>query len=589
VQKSVVFLLGCAAILCAAPPPPSFLLPDGVIPKKHTVELTVDPSLDSFSGWARIEVELSKSTSVLWVNAKNLTPEESSVSWKGRTLSARASTAGDEFIGLEVDAPVGPGVASISIRYRGKLEETAVAGPYRNKVGNDWYAFTTFTPIDARRAFPCFDEPRFKTPWELSIRIKSTDKAFSNAAQVSEKDEPNGMKLVHFAPTVPLAAEVVAFCVGPFDVYEGAAAGHGTPIRIISARGQREQSKLAAQATVDVLPRLEAYTGIPYPYGKLDHVAVPEFKFGAVENPGLITYKASALLQSPVDNETEKSRRIRSLQAHEVGHQWFGDMVTQATWDDVWLSEGFATWFSAKVMDQEQPPARKLLASVAARERIMATDAGPKTRPVRLEMNSRKDTDGVYSQIVYQKGAAILVMLDGWLGEDRVRDGLRRYLTAHKFGNASTADLEASLNGSKPVLDSFLNQTGIPSIRARCEDARLVVEQTNASRNWNVPVCWRGEGVASSCTVLSGRGEMTVKSCPAWIYMNSGGSGYYRTEWSAEQLAALDLTKLSAPERLTLIYDLRAGKNITCPLLKTLATDVEPEIAKTATDVIAGK
>jgi alanyl aminopeptidase len=588
VRKIVLFLLGCG-ILCAAPAPPSFLLPDGVTPKKHTVELTVDPSLDSFTGWARIEVELSKSTTVLWVNGKNLAPEESSVSWKGRTLSARASAAGEEFIGLELDSPVGPGAATISIRYRGKLDETAIVGPYRNKVGSDWYAFTTFTPIDARRAFPCFDEPRFKTPWELSIRIKATDKAFSNAAQVSETDEPNGMKLVRFAPTVPLAAEVVAFCVGPFDVYEGARAGHGTPIRVISAKGQREQSKLAAQATVDVLPRLEAYTGIPYPYGKLDHVAVPEFKFGAVENPGLITYKASALLQSPVDNETEKSRRIRSLQAHEVGHQWFGDMVTQTTWDDVWLSEGFATWFSAKVMDQEQPPARKLLASVAARERIMATDAGPKTRPVRLEMNSRKDTDGVYSQIVYQKGAAILVMIDGWLGEDRVRDGLRQYLKAHQFGNASTADLEASLAGSKPVLDSFLNQTGIPSIRAKCGDAHLVVEQTNAARNWNVPVCWRGDGVASSCTVLSGRGEMTVKSCPAWIYMNSGGSGYYRTEWSAEQLAALDLTKLSAPERLTLIYDLRAGKNTTSPLLKTLATDVEPEIAKAATDAMAGK
>ncbi len=217
----------------------------------------------------------------------------------------------------------------------------------------------------------------------------------------------------------------------------------------------------------------------------------------------MITYKASALLLSPIDNPTEKSRRIRSLQAHEVGHQWFGDMVTQATWDDVWLSEGFATWFSAKVMDQEQPPSRKLLASVAARERIMATDAGPKTRPVRLEMHSRKDTDGVYSQIVYQKGAALLVMLDGWLGEDRVRDGLREYLKAHQFGNATTADLESSLSGSKPVLDSFLNQTGIPSIRAKCNDAHLIIEQTNTTHNWTIPVCWRGDGIAKSCTFLA--------------------------------------------------------------------------------------
>jgi aminopeptidase N len=271
-----------------------------------------------------------------------------------------------------------------------------------------------------------------------------------------------------------------------------------------------------------------------------------------------------------------------------MGHQWFGDMVTQATWDDVWLSEGFATWFSAKVMDQEQPPSRRLLASVAARERIMATDAGPKTRPVRLEMHSRKDTDGVYSQIVYQKGAAILVMLDGWLGEDRVRAGLREYLKAHQFGNASTADLESSLAGSKPVLDSFLNQTGIPSIRARCNDAHLVIEQTNAAHHWSVPVCWRAEGIRATCTVLdSDRAEMPVTSCPAWIYLNAGGSGYYRTEWSLD--TNLDVGKLTAAERLTLVYDLRASKQITSPLLKTLSTDSEPEISKAATDVMAGK
>lgn len=577
--RALLFIF--AALL---PAQPSFELPDGVTPKKHIIELTVDPSQDSFTGWSCIEVQLSKQTTTFWVNAKDLTPQQSSVTWQGRDIQARAATFGGEFISLELPSPIGPGPATISIRYTAKLPETSVAGPYRNKVAGDWYAFTTFTPIDARRAFPCFDEPRFKTPWEFSIHIKRTDKAFSNAAQLSETDEPNGMKLVKFLQTQPLAAEVVAFCVGPFDVYEGAPAGHGTPIRIISARGQRDQSKLAAQATVDVLPRLEAYTGIPYPYGKLDHVAVPEFKFGAVENPGLITYKSTSLLLSPVDNETEKARRIRALQAHEVGHQWFGDLVTQATWDDVWLSEGFATWFSAKVMDQEQPPSHKLLTSIAARERIMATDVGPKTRPVRLEMHSRKDTDGVYSQFVYQKGAAILVMLDGWLGEDHVRDGLHKYLEAHKFGNASTADLESALPGSKPVLDTFLNRTGIPSVSVKCNDSHLSID---ASPNWNVPVCWRGEGVSSTCTVVATHAEVPLKSCPAWIYPNAGGTGYYRTEWSTDP--NLDLAKLTAAERLTLVYDLRAAKNTTSPVLKLLTTDAESEIAKAATDAMAGK
>jgi cytosol alanyl aminopeptidase len=247
----------------------------GAIPKKHIVELTIDPARDTFAGHAQIEVELTRATNVLEVHAKGLKVLSSSVSWQERDIISQPSIF-DETIDLNLPSTVGPGRATISIHYQGKLDETAIVGPYRNKVAGDWYAFTTFTPIDARRAFPCFDEPRFKTPWEISIHIKRTDKAFSNASQVSETNEPNGMKLVRFAPTQPLAAEVVAFCVGPFDVYEGAPAGHGTPIRVISAKGQRDQSKLAAQATVDVLPRLEAYTGIPYPYGKLDHVAVPD-------------------------------------------------------------------------------------------------------------------------------------------------------------------------------------------------------------------------------------------------------------------------------------------------------------------------
>jgi alanyl aminopeptidase len=171
-----------------------------------------------------------------------------------------------------------------------------------------------------------------------------------------------------------------------------------------------------------------------------------------------------------------------------------------------------------------------------------------------------------------------------------VRDGLRDYLSAYKFGNATTADLEASLKGTKPVLDTFLNQTGIPSIRLKCTDSRLVIEQTNATHNWNVPICWRPAGMPPVCTVLtSPHFETPLKSCPAWIYPNSRGTGYFRTEWSEEQLAALDLTLLSAAERLTLVYDLRASKNITSPLLTTLAKDPEPQVSKAAADVIAGK
>jgi alanyl aminopeptidase len=584
-----LILVSLSVCCCAAQP--AFVLPDDVVPRKYTIDLVIDPSKTTFSGVARIEVELRRETDEIWLNGKDLLA--GSVDVDG--VAGRAEPVGGEFFDLRLDAPVGPGRFVIRMRYEGKLDEKSVVGPYRKKVGDDWYAFTTFTPIDARRAFPCFDEPRFKTPWEITIHTRRDLKAFANGREKSITDESNGMKAIEFAETMALPTEVVAFAVGPFDVFEGAPAGHGTPIRVITTRGLAGQAKAAAQATVDVLPRLEAYTAVPYPFGKLDHLALPEGAYGAVENPGLITYRQTALLAAPGTDTPDKTRAIRSIQSHEIAHQWFGDLVTQATWKDVWLSEGFATWFSAKVMDEEQPPARKRLASIAARERIMAAETGPRARPVRLAMNSREDTRGVYGRVVYDKGASILLMLDGWLGEDKVRDGLRAYLKQHSFGNATTKDLESALRASSgidpaPVMDSFLDQVGIPVIRADCKNGKVNVESAGS---WSVPVCIRGDGGSQTCGVIdSGHHAIDLKrACPAWIATNSGGTGYYRTEWSSAQLSALmdrGLTQLSAAERLTLVYDLRAMQSTVevSALLKKLAADQEAEIAKAAGDAL---
>ena len=559
--------------------PPSFLLPDSVIPSRHTIEMTIDPDKDTFTGRAIIDVEIKRPRNVIWLNAKDIEPLDVTVG----SEKARVFVAGEEFIGIELDSPVKPGRTTIDIRYRGKLDEKAIVGPYRKKTGDDWYVFTSFTPIDARRAFPCFDEPRFKTPWKMTIHVKRSDKAFANGRMLREVDEADGMKAVEFAETQPLPAEVVAFAVGPFDIFEGAPAGHGTPIRVITAKGHAAEGRTAAQASVDVLPRLEAYTGIPYPFRKLDHLAVPEFPFGATENPGLIVYKNQALLTAPGDDMVEKARSIRGLQAHEVGHQWFGDLVTQASWDDVWLSEGFATWIAAKMMDEEQPAARVHLGSVAARERIMAMDDSARTRPVRLTMNDRHDTENVYSQFVYQKGASLLWMLEGWLGEDRVRDGVRAYLKKFAFSNATTKDLEMSLSAAAgldpaPVMNEFLNHTGVPSVRGECADGIVTV---HVNRNLPIPICVRGDGLSQVCSVVDAENPTIAlhRACPSWVEFNSGASGYYRTEWSAAQLNALDLSRLSPAERLMLVYDLRAAHSDSA-LLKMLAADPEPEIVR---------
>jgi alanyl aminopeptidase len=288
------------------------------------------------------------------------------------------------------------------------------------------------------------------------------------------------------------------------------------------------------------------------------------------------------------------------VEAHEIGHQWFGNLVTQATWEDVWLSEGFATWLAAKMMDQDQPEARRHLAAVAARERIMAVDAGPKTRPVRLTMKNRADMKSVYSQIVYQKGAAVLLMLENWIGEDRFQKGLQAYFKAHALANATTDDFTAALASATntnltPIVHSFFNQTGIPNVRGtvECGPAKkpdIVIEQIDSPTQWAIPVCWRADGVDETCTLLdSARQEIALprnSACPAWILVNAGGAGYYRTAWTAAQVAAISivLDQLSASERLTLLYDLAAfpAKEFAQPIFRRLLSDPEPEIVHAA-------
>jgi alanyl aminopeptidase len=521
---------------------------------------------------------------VIWLNAKDLTLKQVTLETGGSAVSVRARTVGGELLGIEANAPLGPVKSAVlTVNYQGRLQDKQVLGPYRRKVEGKWYVYTTFTPIEARRAFPCFDEPRFKTPWEISIHIPHDLKAFSNALQRSESEESGGMKLVRFAPTALLSSEVVAFAVGPFDVFS---AKSTVPVSVVTPRGHVKEGQAGVEATAKILPRLEAYTGIPYPWSKLDHLALPVGAYGAVENPGLITYLSARLLVPAGD--AAKTQALRKLEAHEISHQWFGNLVTQADWRDVWLSEGFATWMENKMMDEERAPERKRLDAILARERTMQTDVPP-MRPVRIAIANRAQSKNIYDPIVYQKGAAILMMLDGWLGETNVRDGLRRYLQEHAFSTATTVDLAHALRQQEvlPVLESFLDSTGVPKVRAtlECEPKpRLRVEQTGARA---MPVCFRGPGIEQCSVLETPAREVDLSICPAWLYLNSGGSGYYRTEWNAGQLRTLldSGIPLTLAEKLVLVDDLRAlkgtGPEVRSILLK-LSNESEPAIATAA-------
>ncbi len=588
--------LAFALTAVCAPPPPGFRLPDDAVPLKYTIELRIDPNKETFDGTADLQIKVVKPTSTLWLNGKDL--DIVSVALGGSVTPARGRIATKELIAI--DAAFSPGDYALRINYRGRLDDKAVVGAYRRKVDGNWYVYTTFTPIEARRVFPCFDEPRFKTPWKISIKVPQGEQAFSNAAETEEQQAGDGDRWIHFAETKPLPSELVAFAVGPFDVYEGKPTGGlGTPIRVITPKGHAAEGKAAADATVTLLPRLENYTGIPYPFGKLDHLAEPDGEFGAVENPGLIIYLARELLILPGAETLSSVHALRLLEAHEMGHQWFGDSVTQRDWDDVWLSEGFATWISEKVIDQDEKPDRAHLSLLEERERIMQIDDSRRSRPVRVEPKDREGTKDIYNRFVYDKGAAVLLMLEGWLGEDKFQQGIRAYLTEHLFGNATAADLAVALkraSGIDPsaVMHSFLDVAGLPrvNVEVECKAApKIKIRQTGASA---IPVCYRGSRIGRSCVVLDGASKDLElpegSSCPSWVEPNAGGTGYYRTTWTMAQLAGLSLKDLSPAERLTLTFDLRAmdpkspanDRAAARAMLQRLASDAEPEVVAAA-------
>ena len=572
-------MIALLSLLVMTAAPPRWTLPDDVTPVAHTVEITLDPRLPAFTGVARIEVDLKSAQDVIWVNGRDITVQNASVN----AQPALVQLAGNEFIGLATGKPVGPGRATLEIRYTARLSNTAKSGPYRRQLDGNWYAFTVFTPIDARRAFPCFDEPRFKTVWNVAVRVRPGDHAFANAPETGMEITADGMELVHFAPTQKIPAEVVAFAVGPFDVYEGGRAGkRDTRVRVITPSGRMADGKTAADATRRVLSKLEDFTGIAYPWDKLDHVALPEGAFGAVENPGLITYLSRSLLL-PADAAADKVRSLDGLEAHELAHQWFGNLVTQATWDDVWLSEGFATWFSSEIMDPEHVKLE------ARRARIMAADDGPKSHPVRNPKRTRVEMESVYDQFPYQKGAGILLTLEGWLGVEKLRGGLRAYLTKYASGNASSADLAAELGPEVgPVLDSLLDRKGVPVIEGTFDCGRHTVA-IKAPNFQTMPVCFRtSEGLRTCAVTKSEVTEVALNGCPSWIYWNSGGMGYFHTRWTTPQsLPALNA--LTAAERVTLALDLKwsiqqgfiNGRDIV-ETMKALAQDENPDVAASA-------
>jgi len=606
----------------AEPAPPELRLPEVVRPLRYEVELTIDPASDDFRGTIVAPLEIVAPTRVLWLNGKEIAVESATFDAGGQQIAARPISQHKEYLGLVVDRPLPAGKATLTIRYRGKAHRNDGDGIYTLQEGGAWYAFTQFEATDARRAFPCFDEPSYKVPWRLTIQTKKELVAISNTPIEAEQDAPDGMKTVRFAETPPLPSYLVAFAIGPFDFVDAGKTRAGGPIRIVVPRGHTKEVAYPAQATRPLLELLEDYFGIPYPFEKLDVVAVPVFNAGAMENPGLITYRQELLLTKPGEETVGKQQRYASVAAHEMAHQWFGNYVTAAWWDDIWLNEAFANWVGAKVVETWKPAWDGPVDRVARKASVMGQDSLESARVIRQPIASAGDISNAFDGITYEKGEAVLTMLERWVGLETFQRGVRTYLAQHARGNATYADFAGAVARAagkdlKPLLDSFVLQSGVPlvSFELACTRGAPPVlklsqqrykptgSKIDPQRAWQLPVCVRwGAGTASGrdCTLLSARAAelpLSAKSCPDWVLPNEAGLGYYRMQPKGDlldRLLARAQQTLTLPERVWLVGDVNAlvgsgdvDNGVALSLVDTLAKDRSRHIVDMSVGLVA--
>ena len=539
-------------------PRPELRLPTDLTPTAYTARLEVDPAKPDFHGDIEIEATLARAASVLWLNADELAIETADA-WVGEVAIPLEATVDGGLLALRPaqDLPAGP--LRLVLSYTGRVRDESL-GLFAQSIDGAPYLLTQFESIYARRVFPCFDEPSSKVPWTLTLDIPSDQIALGNMPVATEEDLGGGRHRVHFEPTPPLPSYLVAFAVGRFEMVDGGTSPGGTPVRIAAFHGRTAEAAYAAKNTAAVLGLLEDYFATPFPYPKLDIVPIPRADtFGAMENVGMITCDQRYML-FPADAAPTQLHFYDWAMAHEIAHQWFGDLVTLAWWDDIWLNEAFATWMEAKVMVQR--PGWAEGGETAPRGNGLWSDSLATARRVRQPIEHTDEIFTAFDGITYQKGAAVIRMFEQWVGEDDFRAGVRAYLAAHAHGTATATDFLAAIDDATTLditasFSTFLDQAGAPLVTAAlaCDGARSTVTlrqsrftppgaaSTGEHPVWSIPVCiaYGTKGSrAHICTTLDQESEtVELPSCPTWFLPNANASGYYRMSIAPDAFAAL--------------------------------------------------
>jgi len=584
----LLLAIGSGALQAAEAPPPGpneppvFRLPPGARPTHYALILTVIPGEPRVAGEIVVDLELDRPHTVLWLNADTLEVSRAEVAQANTTATVRPG--GQQFVGVAFEPALAAGRQRLTLTFSAEQSRNTTRGIFALQDGGDWYAMTQFEAISARRAFPCFDEPGIKTPWQLTLRVPRDLHAVSTTAVVAETPGDDGLKTVRFAETSPLPSYLVAFAVGPWEFRDlGRSGGRPTPTRIIVPRGRLADSAFVADAYPPLFDRLEAYFGVAYPFDKLDHIAIPLTVGFAMENAGLITYGAAGLLAKPGAATPRFRHAAANVGAHEIAHQWFGNLVTMQWWNDIWLNEAFATWIAEKIVDQWRPDYDRGAARVDARAEAIDEDLLVSARRIREPVETRSDIFNAFDRITYQKGATVIGMFEAWLGEARFRQGVHDYLEARRDRSATAEDfLQALAQASglpvAPAFNTFLNQNGVPKVdvtlECRPDGARLALSQqrlalqgaaADAAQIWQIPVCARyGNGVTSrhACALMTGAAATLPLpgGCPAFVVANAGGRGYYVPDYDERLWSSLEQQRsaLSIAEYASLLNDLRA-------------------------------
>jgi cytosol alanyl aminopeptidase len=587
----LLFIAACAQIAqVPSATPPALRLGTAATPLRYAARLVIDPARDDFDGEISIDIRVNQATKIIWLNATEIkiATAKIEIQTPATSIALTPIAAGDDFVGLQADTVLPAGNAKITIQYRGKLEPLATYGLFKQKSGNDLYVVSQFEAYDARRAFPCFDEPGWKTPWQVTLDVPADLVAVSNTPQLNEAKLPKNWKRLSFAPTPPLPAYLIAMAIGPFDVVDGGTAGmKNTPLRYLTPKGRGAEARYAKENTPRLLALLENYFGSPYPYEKLDSVTIPQtVGFGAMENVGMITYAGRLLLAKPHEESDNFRQTYASVAAHEISHQWFGNLVTMKWWDDVWLNEAFATWLgSNKIPHEFNPEWDDGWSRAQQRQRAINSDRLASTRRVRNPIDKKDDIWAAFDNITYQKGGAVLEMFEASMKPGPFRDGVRLHMKNHAHANATMEDFVGALSsasGEKNLVaafSSFIEQPGVPLIEAKldCSDTHsapvLLLQQSRlkpagskfaATESWNTPACFSfaeaGKVQTQCVNIANGSSRVALsnaKSCPDWVMGNAQGVGYYVTRYDAAMRSRLKQHALTlpAPEAIAMLSD----------------------------------